>query len=131
LGLSAFLLADDIDKLFFPFGARESCGAGMFGNGSVAVFRRVHGGTGSDGLIVADGFIAGVCGRSDGWLSCRYFSLESCPTPVALDVHLKNGRLLNEAIDGGLCHGGTRKDLAPLGKELVDDDEDEASFVSS
>jgi hypothetical protein len=49
LGLSALLLADDIDKLFFPFGAWESCDADRFGNGSVAVFRRVHGGTESDG----------------------------------------------------------------------------------
>ena len=76
-------------------------------------------------MIVAGGFIAGLCGRSDGWSSCRSFSRESCPTPVALDVALKNGRLLNEAIDGGLCqateqrggHRGVAEDAGPFAVE--------------
>src|SRR3546814_6564721 len=55
--------------------------------------------------------------RSDGF-DCRVFwgpsspclSLEGDPATIALDIHLEDGGVMNETVDGRDRHGGIRAD---------------------
>src|SRR5271154_350451 len=45
--------------------------------------------------------------------------IESFAAAVALDIHLQNGGVMNEAINSGKCHRLVGKDLAPFAKRLI------------
>src|SRR5262245_55000197 len=49
---------------------------------------------------------------------------------VALDVHLDDGRVMDEAIDRREGHGLTGKDLAPFAEQLVGGDQQRAPLVA-
>ena len=67
-----------------------------------------------------------VCGRPPG----TAFSFDGVAPAIALDVHLEDGRVMDEAIDGGERHGGIGKDLSPFAEGLVGGDEHRSSFVA-
>lgn len=50
--------------------------------------------------------------------------------PVAFDVELEDGRVMNQAIDRGEGHGRIGKDLVPLAEGLVGGDQDRAVFIA-
>jgi hypothetical protein len=58
------------------------------------------------------------------------FSFESGPSAIALDVHLDDGGVVNEAIDGGEGHGGVREDPVPFAEWLIGRDQHRASLVA-
>ena len=83
------------------------------------------------GLIVAarqsgDGFWCRACWRPPG----TAFPFEGDAPAIALDVHLEDRRVVDEAIDGGERHGGIGEDLAPFAEGLVGGDEDGAALVA-
>src|SRR5512132_497142 len=65
------------------------------------------------------------------WRSSRAaFSFQGGSPSVALDVHLEDGRVVDEPVDHGQRHGWVGEDLAPLTERLVCGDEDGAAFVA-
>src|SRR5512132_3018623 len=78
------------------------------------------------GASVIDG--VGCCAR--WWSSRAAFSFQGGSPPVALDVHLEDGRVVDEPVDHGQGHGWVGEDLAPLTERLVCGDEDGAAFVA-
>ncbi len=57
-------------------------------------------------------------------------ALEGGAPAIAFDVHLEDGRVMDEAIDGGERHGGIGEDLAPFAERLVGGDQHGAAFVA-
>ncbi len=49
---------------------------------------------------------------------------------IAFDVHLEDGCVVDEAVDGGECHGGIWEDLSPLAEGLVGGDHQGAALVA-
>ena len=81
-------------------------------------------------IVAARQSVAGI-GCCAGWRSSRTaLSFQGGSPSVALDVHLEDGRVVDEAVDHGQGHGGIREDLAPLTERLVCGDEDGAAFVA-
>ena len=81
-------------------------------------------------IVAARQSVDGVGCRA-GWRSSRTaFSFEGGSPSVALDVHLEDGRVMDEAVDRGERHGGIGEDLAPLAERLVGGDEHGAAFVA-
>ena len=81
-------------------------------------------------IVVARQSVHGV-GCCAGWRSSRTaLSFQGGSPSVALDVHLEDGRVVDEAVDHGQGHGGIGEDLAPLTERLVCGDEDGAAFVA-
>src|SRR5262249_35915680 len=58
-------------------------------------------------------------------------SVEGTATPVALDVHLQNDRVVDQAIDRGNHHGVIREDLVPRCERLIRGDKQRATLVAS
>jgi hypothetical protein len=46
--------------------------------------------------------------------SSEGFCLLGGPTPITLDIHLKDSRVVNVPVDGGQCHGRIREDRIPF-----------------
>ena len=59
----------------------------------------------------------------------RFRSMAVAPA-VALDIHLEDGGVMDEAVDGGERHGGIGEDLAPFAEGLVGGDEHRAPLVA-
>ena len=57
------------------------------------------------------------------------FAFEGGAAAVALDVHLEDGGVMDEAVDGGQRHRRVREDLAPLAERLVGGDQHGSPFV--
>ena len=49
---------------------------------------------------------------------------------IAVDVHLEDGRVMDEPVDGGEGHGLIGKDFSPFAERLICGDEQRASFVA-
>ena len=58
------------------------------------------------------------------------FSFEGGPPAIALDVHLDDGGVVDEAIDGGERHGGVREDPVPFAERLIGSDQHRAPLVA-
>lgn len=58
------------------------------------------------------------------------FFFDSLAPPVAFDVHLEDGGVMDEAVDGGQRHGGIGKDLSPFAERLVGGDHHGSSFIT-
>ena len=71
-------------------------------------------------------FVCGVGRRPSG----AALAVEGGLSPVALDVHLEDCRVMDEAVDGGERHGLIGEDLAPFAERLVGGDQHGSSFVS-
>ena len=65
-----------------------------------------------------------------GGFFLRALSFECFPRAIALDIHLEDGGVVDEAIDGGKCHDLVWEDAVPFGEWLIGGDEDGASFVA-
>ena len=52
------------------------------------------------------------------------------PTPITLDIHLKDSRVVNEPVNGGQRHGRIGEDGIPFSERLVGRDQHRAAFVS-
>src|SRR6056297_1431894 len=60
------------------------------------------------------------------WAICLF-----CRAPsIAFHVHLEDGCVMNESVDGGQGHGRIREDCVPLPKRLVGRDQHGSAFVS-
>ena len=57
-------------------------------------------------------------------------SLDRRSSPVAFDVHLEDGRVVNKAVDGGHRHSGVWKNFSPFAKRLVGRDQQRSPLVS-
>src|ERR1700691_1954009 len=76
--------------------------------------------------------------RSGVVLDCRArwgpagtaLALESSSTAIALDVHLQDGGVMDEAIDGGECHGVVGEHLSPFAEWLIGGDQQRAPFLA-
>ena len=51
-------------------------------------------------------------------------------TSIAFDIHLEDGCVVNEPVDGGQCHGWIGEDGIPFPEGLVGRDQHGAAFVS-
>jgi hypothetical protein len=61
--------------------------------------------------------------------SSEGFCLLGGPTPITLDIHLKDSRVVNVPVDGGQRHGRIREDRIPFPEGLVGRDQHGAAFV--
>ncbi len=52
-------------------------------------------------------------------------------TSIALDVHLEDGRVMDQPVDGSERHGLVRKHLAPFAERLVGGDQHGAPLVAA
>ena len=68
--------------------------------------------------------------RAGGRPAAASLSFQRGAAAVALDVHLEDGGVMNEAVDDRDRHCLIRKDLAPFTERLVGGDE-ESPFVAS
>src|SRR3546814_9018148 len=76
-------------------------------------------------------------GSSD-LFDCRVFwgpsspclSLEGGPATIALDIHLEDGGVMNETVDGRERHGGIREDPVPFAEGLVGRDEHGSALIA-
>ena len=50
-------------------------------------------------------------------------AVECGAASIALDVHLEDGGVMDEAIDGGERHGLVWEDLAPFAERLIGSDQ--------
>ena len=57
-------------------------------------------------------------------------SLDGLAPPIALDIHLEDGGVINEPVDGGERHGGIGEDLVPCAEGLVGGDQHGSSLVA-
>jgi hypothetical protein len=48
------------------------------------------------------------------WSTQTALAVDGGAAPIALDVHLEDGGVMHEAVDGGECHGLVGEHLAPL-----------------
>src|SRR3546814_4110800 len=71
-------------------------------------------------LIVGERHI-GIFGCGDlGGATCPLlFSLDSRAAPIAFDIHLEDGGVVHEAVDGGQRHCGIGEDPVPFAERLV------------
>lgn len=71
-------------------------------------------------LIVGERHI-GIFGCGDlGGATCPLlFSLDSRAPPIAFDIHLEDGGVVHEAVDGGQRHCGIGEDPVPFAERLV------------
>src|SRR6185437_11403374 len=53
------------------------------------------------------------------------------PASIALDVHLEDRRVVNQAVDSCECHGGVREDARPLTKWTISRHDQAAPLVTS
>jgi hypothetical protein len=68
-----------------------------------------------------------VCRRPSG----TTFTVERSAASIAFDVHLQNGGVMDEAIDGGERHSLVGEDLAPCPEWLIGSDQHRASLVAA
>ena len=68
--------------------------------------------------------------RVGGWPSASALSLEGFASPVALDVHLQDRGVVDEAVDGGERHGLIGEDLAPFAEGLIGGDQHGSPLVA-
>src|ERR1700759_1027684 len=54
-------------------------------------------------------------------------AIGGCATAIAFDVHLEDGCMMNETVDGGQRHSLVRKDLSPFAKWLIGGNQHRAS----
>ncbi len=57
-------------------------------------------------------------------------ALDGGAAAVAFDIHLEDGCVMHEAIDGGQCHSGIWEDFSPFSKRLISRNQGGAPFVS-
>jgi len=77
------------------------------------------------GASISEGFDCRVRGRPS-WTA---FSLERGAPAVALDVHLDDGSVVNETIDGGQRHGGSGK-TSSITEGLIGGDQHAAALAA-
>src|SRR5437879_4224565 len=93
------------------------------------------------GVSVAQGTIEGLIAaarRSGVGRDCRVdwrpaaasLAFERGAAAIAFHVHLKDGGMMNEAVDDSDRHCLVRKDLAPFAKRLVGSDEEGSPLVA-
>ena len=58
-------------------------------------------------------------------------AIECCAASIALDIHLENSGVMDEAVDGGERHGLVWKDLAPVAEWLIGGDQHGAPLVAA
>src|SRR5271170_2045849 len=69
--------------------------------------------------------------RRVGWRpTATTFSIEGLAAAITLDIHLQDGGVMDEAIDGRERHGLVREDLAPFAERLVGRDQHGSSLVT-
>lgn len=69
--------------------------------------------------------------RVRGWSPWTTLPLERGAPAIAFDVHLDDGGVVNEAIDGGERHSRIREDPVPLSKGLIGGDQHGTPLVAS
>jgi hypothetical protein len=57
-------------------------------------------------------------------------SIEGSPSTIAFDIHLEDGRVVNETIDGGERHGRIGEDFSPFTKRLIGRDEERTPLIA-
>ena len=71
------------------------------------------------------------CGcRVDGRPASASLAFQSGAAAIALDVHLEDGGVVDEAVDDSDRHSLIRKDLAPFAERLVGGDEEGSPLVA-
>ena len=77
------------------------------------------------GVLIVAARHSGVGGdcRADGWPAGSAFTVKGGASAVALDVHLEDCGVVDEAIDDGECHRLVGEDFAPLAERLVGRDQ--------
>src|SRR5207244_929337 len=58
-------------------------------------------------------------------------ALECGAASIALDIHLEDGRVMDEAVDGGERHSLIGKDLAPFAERLIGGDQHRAPLIAA
>ena len=58
-------------------------------------------------------------------------SIKCGAAPIALDIHLEDGGVVDQAIDGGERHGLVWKNLAPCAEGLIGGDQHRAPLVAA
>jgi hypothetical protein len=71
----------------------------------------------------------GGCGIGR-WPTGASLSFDGFAAPVAFDIHLEDGGMMDEAVDCGERHGGIGKDLSPFAEWLVGGDEHGSALVA-
>lgn len=56
--------------------------------------------------------------RAGWWAAGPAFAIQSGTPPIALDVHLEDRGVMDEAVDGSKRHGRVGEDLAPFTERL-------------
>ena len=72
-------------------------------------------------LIVAGAFWRYIfdCREVGGASGPGLFPCKSCPSPIALDIHLEDRSVVNQTIHRGEGHRGILEDLSPFAEGLV------------
>src|SRR6516225_7065348 len=79
---------------------------------------------GAANLIVAQQRSDAILDCGVGWrTSGTALTVESGAAAIALNVHLQDGGVMNEAVDGGERHGLIGEHLAPFAEGLVGGDQ--------
>ena len=68
--------------------------------------------------------------RCHGSISWAALAFERGFAAIALDVHLQDGGVVHEPVDGCQCHGLVGENLAPFAEGLVGRDEQGSAFVA-
>ena len=66
--------------------------------------------------------------RRPPWTALAF---EGGAASIALDIHLEDGRVMDEAVDGSERHSLIGKDLAPFAEWLIGGDQHGASLVAA
>ena len=62
--------------------------------------------------------------------SAPALSVDGLAAAIAFDVHLQDGGVMDETIDGRECHGLFGEDFAPIAERLVNCDQHGSPFVT-
>ena len=93
---------------------------------AMIVARKSFVGSDCRGASISDSFGCRVRRRP----SRTTLSFERGAAAIAFDVHLDDGGVVNEAINGGESHGGVRKDSVPFAEWLIGGDQHRAPLVA-
>ena len=66
-----------------------------------------------------------------GQTTLATLSIECGAAPVAFDIHLEDGGVVDQAIDGGERHGLVWKNLAPFAEGLIGGDQHRVPLVAA
>jgi hypothetical protein len=74
--------------------------------------------------------VGGVDCRAGWGSTCAALSLDGGLAAIALDIHLEDRGVMDEAVDGGERHGLAGENLSPFAEGLIGRDEDGAALVA-